>query len=145
MRNRVLFLLGFGLPWASHAQLASTVAQPGETTGGVVAAGPVLDYAEEMPQFTGGMSALRQYLATKLVYPAEAIKRNVSGTVVMQFVVDEQGRVVEAAVVRTSDPVFEAEAKRVVYLMPWWTPGREHGRPVRIRCTLPIVFTYKRT
>lgn len=145
MRNRYFFLpLGLGLSFSSHAQQANATAQAGEARTGGAAALPVRDYAEEMPRFTGGAPALRRYLAAKLVYPAEAVQRHLSGAAVVQFVVDEQGRAVDAAVVRTSDPVFDAEARRVVYLMPWWAPGREHGRPVRVRCTLPIVFTFKR-
>ena len=144
MRNLFCWLL-LALPFTGRGQVANTVSQPNGANG----AGPstipaVLDYAEEMPVFAGGVPALRQYFATHLTYPPEAVKRTLSGTVVVQFVVDEQGRAVDVAVVRASDPVFDAEAKRVVYLMPWWTPGREHGRPVRVRCTLPLVFTYKR-
>lgn len=148
MRDLLLFLLlGLVLPVTARAQLVATaLVRAGATSGteSSLSVPVVVDYAEEMPAFAGGDPALRRYFAAKLVYPPEALKRRLSGTVVVQFVVDEQGRAVDAAVVRTSDPVFDAEAKRVVYLMPWWLPGREHGRAVRVRRTLPIVFTYKR-
>ncbi len=104
----------------------------------------VLDYAEQMPTFTGGEPALHQFLATHLTYPAEAFKHGQSGIVVVQFAVDEQGRTRDVTMVRTSDPQFDADAKRVVLVTPWWNPGREKGQPVRVRCTLPINFTFRR-
>lgn len=113
-------------------------------TSASASASKVVSYAEEMPFFTGGSEAMHHYLASKLIYPAEAIKHSLSGTVVVQFTVDELGRVGEVDVVRTSDPVFDMEAKRVMYTMPWWMPGREQGQPVRVRCTMPIIFTFKR-
>jgi protein TonB len=146
---RILFLcLLLGLPLGGWAQGVSPKTPPDASSTGapvlVPVLAPALAYAEQLPAFAGGAPALRRYLAAALVYPPAARLRALSGTVVVQFVVDEQGRVVDAAVARTSDPVFAAEATRVVYLMPWWTPGRDQGRPVRVRCTLPIVFTYKR-
>lgn len=141
----LLLLLSFGVPIRSRAQLVSaTVPAATAGEGRQPTSSSAVDYAEEMPAFPGGAPALRRYLATKLEYPAEARQRQLSGKVVMQFIVDEQGRIVDATVVRASDPVFEAAAKRVIYLMPWWTPGREQGHPVRVRCTLPLVFTYQR-
>ena len=104
----------------------------------------VLDYAERMPAFPGGLVALHQFLTTHLIYPVEAFKAGRSGQVVVQFVVDEQGRTRDVEAVRTSDPEFDAAAKRVVLVMPWWTPGAEKGQPVRVRCTLPIIFTFRR-
>jgi len=55
--------------------------------------------------------------------------------------VDEQGRVLDPTVVRSSQAVFDDEAIRLARLMPWWEPGRQQGRPARVRCTLPIIFT----
>jgi protein TonB len=105
----------------------------------------VLPYAEQMPTFTGGDLALHRYLAANTTYPAEAFRTGLSGTVVMQFVVDEQGRALNPVVVKSSNPAFNAEAIRLIWLMPWWNPGRQQGQPVRVRCTLPIVFSFKRT
>lgn len=104
----------------------------------------VLDYAEQLPAFPGGAAALHQFLITHLAYPPEAVKAERSGQVVVQFVVDEQGRTRDVEAVRTSDPIFDAAAKRVVMMMPWWTPGVDQGQPVRVRCTLPIIFTFRR-
>ena len=139
--------------WAlpGRAQLASTQAiDPSVPKTSMSSAAPsatehvVLNYAEQMPAFPGGATALHQFLATHITYPPEAFKAGRSGSVVVQFVVDEQGRTRDVEAVRTSDPEFDAVAKYVVLMMPWWTPGMENGQPVRVRCTLPIVFTFRR-
>lgn len=151
MRN-VLLLVAASL-WAlpGRAQLASTHAI-GATGPEPSMGGPahgtnepvVLDYAEQMPAFPGGATALHQFLASHLTYPPEAFKAGRSGKVVVQFVVDEQGRTRDVEAVRTSDPAFDAAARHVVMIMPWWTPGLDKGQPRRVRCTLPIIFTFRR-
>ena len=139
--------------WAlpGRAQLASTQAigssVPKASVSSTAPAAPepvVLNYAEQMPVFPGGTAALHQFLAAHITYPPEAFKAGRSGSVVVQFMVDEQGRTRDVEVVRTSDPEFDAAAKYVVLMMPWWTPGVDKGQPVRVRCTLPIIFTFRR-
>ncbi|QKG58454.1 energy transducer TonB [Hymenobacter sp. BRD128] len=143
--KQIFFLLTLGgsslLALPSHAQQFRAADQGGTTTSSTPV---VLNYAEQMPAFPGGSAALHQYLATHTNYPPEALRRGVSGQVVVQFVVDEQGRVLEPTVVKTTDAEFNEEARRLAWLMPRWTPGQEHGQPVRVRCTLPITFTFKR-
>ena len=151
MRRIVLVIAACCCALAGRAQLASasvlsvTTSQARTESSGPAGSEPeVLSYAEQMPAYAGGETALHQFLATHLVYPPEAFKAGRSGKVVVQFVVDEQGRTRDVEVVRTSDPEFDAAARRVVMVMPWWTPGRERGQPVRVRCTLPIIFTFHR-
>ena len=134
------FLLGLTL--AALAGRAQTF-QATEPLGSGGASPTVLNYAEQMPAFPGGEVALHRYLAAQTKYPAEALRRGLSGQVVVQFVVDEQGRVLEPRVVKSTDADFNAEALRLVWLMPWWTPGRQQQQAVRVRCTLPISFTFK--
>ncbi len=145
---------GLGLAHAGRAQTTSrtlAVVSGGsgsQTTAPVLsAAAPapaavpeVLTYADEMPVFPGGDAAFHQYLAQKIEYPAEAKRRNLSGTVYVRFVVDEQGRVRDAEVAKGCGNGFDEEALRLVRLMPWWTPGRQAGQPVRVARTLPIIF-----
>ncbi|MDO7884567.1 energy transducer TonB [Hymenobacter cheonanensis] len=122
-------------------------AQPFQATeplGPAGASPPVLNYAEQMPAFPGGEVALHRYLASHITYPPDAMRRGLSGQVVVQFVVDEQGRVLDPMVVKTTNAAFNDEARRLAWLMPRWAPGREHGQAVRVRCTLPITFTFKR-
>ena len=139
--------------WAlpGRAQLASTQAigpsVPKTSVNSAAPAAPesvVLNYAEQIPAFPGGTTALHQFLVTHITYPSEAFKAGRSGSVVVQFVVDEQGRTRDVEAVRTSDPEFDAAAKYVVLMMPWWAPGVDKGQPVRVRCTLPIIFTFRR-
>jgi len=142
MRGFLLLLIGFAL--AAQAGRAQTF-QATEPLGSASAASPaVLAYAEQMPTFIGGEAALHRYLATQTKYPPEALRRGLSGQVVVQFVVDEQGRVLDPVVVKTTAAEFNDEARRLAWLMPRWEPGREHGQPVRVRCTLPIGFTFRR-
>jgi len=151
MQTAVFLLASVLWAFPGRAQQASAqaVAASGQGMGGSTAehraAEPaVLDYAEQMPAFPGEATALHQFLSSHLTYPPEAFKAGRSGTVVVQFVVDEQGRTRDVEVVRTSDPEFDAAAKYVVMTMPWWTPGVDKGQPVRVRCTLPIIFTFRR-
>lgn len=100
----------------------------------------VLTYADEMPAFPGGDVAFHNYLVDKVNYPAEAKRRNLSGTVYVRFVVDEEGRIRDAEVARGCGNGFDEEALRLVRMMPWWSPGRMDGQPVRVLRTLPILF-----
>ena len=101
---------------------------------------PVLTYAEQMPEFPGGDKEFHKYLVSKTKYPAEAERLNQSGTVYVRFVVDEEGRIRDAEVVKGCGAGLDDEALRLVRLMPWWTPGRQQGQPVRVQRTLPISF-----
>jgi len=134
------FLTGFTLLAAAGPAQTLRATEP----LGVAPEPKVLTYAEQMPAFVGGEAALHRYLATQTKYPPEALRRGLSGQVVVQFIVDEQGRVLEPIVVKTTAAEFNEEARRLIWLMPRWEPGRDHGQPVRVRCTLPIVFTFRR-
>ncbi|MFD2719480.1 energy transducer TonB [Hymenobacter monticola] len=147
MLAKITFILTGGVlllaASAAHAQMASRTAVPvpGPATTEAPAAAPaVLTYADEMPTYPGGEAAMYQFLAKKIVYPATANQQNLSGTVYVRFVVDEQGRIRDAEVAKGCGHGFDEEALRVVRLMPWWTPGRVAGRPVRVQRTLPIIF-----
>lgn len=132
---------GIGLTRTGRAQAISKALAV--VDGGGPATAPVLGvlfYADEMPAFPGGDAAFHQYLAQKIIYPAEARRRNLSGTVYMRFVVDEQGRITDAEVAKGCGNGFDEEALRLIRLMPWWTPGRQSGRPVRVARALPIIF-----
>lgn len=140
MRGLLLFLIGCSFTaLVGRAQTLLATDPPGAG-----ASPTVLNYAEQMPTFAGGPGALHRYLATQIKYPATAWQRGQSGQVVVQFVVDEQGRVLDPIVAKTTATDFNEEARRLVWLMPRWEPGRDHGQPVRVRCTLPIVFTFRR-
>ena len=94
-----------------------------------------------MPKFPGGMQAMMKYLSTNVKYPVEAQKKGVSGRVIIQFVVMEDGTLGQEKVVRGVDPLLDEEALRVVKAMPKWTPGVADGKTVKVRFTIPVMFS----
>ena len=101
----------------------------------------VYDEVEVMPEFPGGMQAMIEYLNTNIKYPKDAIKQEVSGRVMVMFVVETDGSLSNVRVARKVFPSLDAEAVRVIKTMPKWKPGKEKGKPVRVNFTLPIVFS----
>ncbi len=96
---------------------------------------------EDMPDFQGGgQDAFRRYIAENLRYPQIAAENGIQGRVFVQFVVNADGSVSDATVVRGVDPSLDREALRVVMSSPKWTPGRQRGQPVRVAFTFPINF-----
>ena len=100
----------------------------------------VYDVVEQMPSFPGGHAALLQWLASNVIYPAEAAENGVQGRVIVQFVVEKDGSVSDAWVVKSVDPLLDKEARRVVSAMPRWNPGKQKGSAVRVKYTIPVTF-----
>ncbi len=98
---------------------------------------------EKMPEYPGGLGKLYQYLGTHVVYPKKALKRNVQGVVVLQFVVSKTGQIDNVDVVRPVHPDLDKEAIRVVSGMPTWQPGQQEGVFKNVRYTLPIAFKFE--
>lgn len=99
---------------------------------------------EVQPKYPGGMGALKKFLTDNIKYPQEAFKARKQGTVIVQFVVYEDGHVGNANVVKGISPELNAEAVRVIGLMPNWEPGMVKGKPVKVRYTLPVKFSLKK-
>ena len=100
----------------------------------------VFDVVEEMPSFPGGQGALMQYLASNIKYPVVAQENGVQGRVIVQFVVNSDGTIVDPVVVRGVDPYLDKEALRVISTMPKWKPGKQRGKAVRVKYTVPVMF-----
>lgn len=96
--------------------------------------------AEQMPEFPGGMKELLKFLQDNLKYPENAMKNNVQGRVIVQFVVEKDGTPTEFKVLRSVDPDLDAEALRVLQTMPKWKPGMQRGKIVRVKFTVPVSF-----
>jgi TonB family protein len=92
------------------------------------------------PSFPGGSQALVDFLRENTKYPEQALKDSMEGRVVVAFVIDTDGSITKPEVVRGVHPLLDAEALRVVKLMPKWEPGSENGTPVKVRYNLPITF-----
>ncbi|GAB1417074.1 energy transducer TonB [Paludibacter sp.] len=95
---------------------------------------------ETMPSFPGGDAALFKYLSDNIKYPVIAQESGIQGRVICQFVVNRDGSIVDIEVVRSVDRSLDAEAVRVIQSMPKWTPGKQRGKSVRVKYTLPVNF-----
>ncbi len=102
--------------------------------------GEIFQVVEEQPMFPGGMEEMMKFLQQNIKYPKEAQEQGKQGRVIVQFVVNKDGSIVNDSIVRSVDPLLDAEALRVVRSMPNWTPGKQKGKPVRVRFTLPVTF-----
>jgi TonB family protein len=95
---------------------------------------------EEMPEYPGGVAALRIFLANNVKYPPETAKKGIHGKVYVNFVVEKDGTVGMVKIARGVDPSLDAEALRVVKLLTNWKPGKQKGEDVRVSYTVPINF-----
>ena len=95
---------------------------------------------DKMPSFRGGEVAMVSFIRRNLKYPKEAQKKYIEGRVVIRFIVSEDGKIEDPEVVSGIDPECDAEALRVIGLMPRWNPGIFAGKPVAIYFNLPIQF-----
>ena len=100
----------------------------------------VFEVVEEMPDFPGGQSALMEYLAKNIKYPATAHENGKQGRVIVSFVVKKDGSISDTKVVRGVDPYLDKEAERVITAMPNWKPGKQRGQAVNVRFTVPVTF-----
>lgn len=98
----------------------------------------VFNVVEENAEFPNG--DVQAYLGKKIVYPEIAIDNGIQGRVTLQFVVEKDGSITDIKVVRGVDSSLDKEAVRVVKEMPKWKPGKQRGKPVRSRFTLPVMF-----
>ena len=95
---------------------------------------------ENMPEFPGGLNACLKFLADHVAYPKEAAEKKIQGRVIVQFVVMKDGSIANARVIRSVDPLLDAEALRIIGLMPKWKPGTQRGQAVNVKFTMPITF-----
>jgi TonB family protein len=100
----------------------------------------VLKLAEAAPAYNGGEKAMRKFLQNNIKYPLKAKDDGVQGTVFIRFVVEKNGLVDDVVVAKGVHPMLDAEAKRVVSVMPKWTPGRQNNKNVAVQYTLPVKF-----
>ena len=96
----------------------------------------------QLAKFNGGDPNVefQRFVKKTMIYPTIASENGISGRVLVQFVVNGQGEVVDAVVVGSVDPSLDKEALRVILSSPKWTPGKEKGKPVKLLYTFPINF-----
>ena len=100
----------------------------------------IYDQVETMPEFPGGVEKLMEYVAMNVRYPKDAEDKCLQGRVIATFIVEKDGSITGAKIVRSIDPALDAEALRVINGMPNWKPGTQKGEPVRVKYTIPISF-----
>ena len=100
----------------------------------------IFQVVEENPEFPGGMKECMKFLSNNIKYPQISQENGVQGRVIVQFVVNADGTIVDPVVVRGVDPYLDKEALRVIKLMPKWKPGKQRGKAVRVRYTQPVLF-----
>lgn len=135
---------------SSEATTSAISGPVGHATGPVVAGpvvteeasdeGEIFQVVEEMPSFPGGEEALMNYLSKNIKYPSIALENNIQGRVMISFVVNKDGSIVEPQVIKPVDASLDKEALRVVKAMPKWKPGRQRGKAVRVKYTVPVLF-----
>ncbi|MBQ8866531.1 MAG: energy transducer TonB [Bacteroidaceae bacterium] len=100
----------------------------------------IFQVVEAMPEFPGGTAELMKWLQKNIKYPTISQENGVQGRVIVQFVVNKDGSIVDPVVIRSVDPYLDKEALRVVKAMPKWKPGEQRGKAVRVKFTLPVQF-----
>jgi TonB family protein len=134
MLKHFLSLTAFTLTMAfGHAQTKSDLKERNQEE-------QVFQMVEVMPHFPQGAGGLAQFLSTNLRYPAEARRDSVRGTVFVGFVINSKGNVSDVLVLKGIGHGCDEEVVRVIRLMPQWTPGRQDGRNVAVRFSLPVKF-----
>ena len=108
--------------------------------GGVVDEDPPAMFVEVMPEFPGGPDSLNAFLSREIQYPPIAKNNGIKGTVLIEFVVEKDGRVTNGKVKVPLFPDCDEEALRGVMSMPNWKPGKNMGKPVRCYFQIPITF-----
>ncbi|HRY33983.1 MAG TPA: energy transducer TonB [Bacteroidales bacterium] len=125
-----------------HIKAVSTIEKKASKAGqpGTDDAPAVFYLVEEMPSFPGGQDSLQAYLNRHIQYPLQAREANISGTVQLSFVVDRKGRIRDITVLKGIGMGCDEEAVRVVKNMPRWHAGKQAGKTVDVRFTLPVRF-----
>ncbi|MBO5679367.1 MAG: energy transducer TonB [Bacteroidaceae bacterium] len=100
----------------------------------------IFQVVEEDATFPGGTAELMKYLQKNIKYPSICQEQGIQGRVIVQFVVEKDGSITDVQVIKAINPYLDKEAVRVVSTMPKWSPGKQRGKPVRVRFTLPVTF-----
>jgi len=95
---------------------------------------------EQMPQFPGGEKEMMKFIHNNLRYPSLAAENGIQGTVIVNFVVDRDGKITRIKVVRGIGGGCDEEAIRVLNKMPAWSPGKQGGKAVLVSYTVPIKY-----
>ena len=101
----------------------------------------IYEIVEEIPEFPGGVAKMNEYLSNSIIYPEYAVDNNIEGKVILEFVIDIDGTITDIKIKHSVHESLDNEALRVVKSMPKWKPGKNDGKLVRVKYTLPIGFS----
>jgi TonB family protein len=107
--------------------------------------GEVFYVVEDMPRFPGDLPAMKSYIYSNLEYPENAKKQGIEGSVIVRFMINSKGKVVNSEILRSTYQGFDAPALKVINDMPDWTPGKQRGKPVNVWYVVSIKFPAPRT
>lgn len=99
-----------------------------------------LTKVDEMPEYSGGLTAMQEFIKENLKYPTDAQDQKIEGRVVAQFIVGADGDIREASIVKGISPSCDAEVIRIIKAMPKWKPGKQDGKNVSVYFNLPVHF-----
>lgn len=119
---------------------SAVAAVANDVTTDTIADKDIAHVVEVAPEYPGGVTELYKFMAMRIKYPEEAAKNGIQGRVIVRFVVNSDGAISRARVERGVSPELDAEALRVVGLLPKWKPGRNNGKPVACWFVMPINF-----
>lgn len=105
--------------------------------------GETFQVVEVMPEYPGGMAECLRFLERNIKYPADALKEKIEGRVIARFVIAKDGSVINPEILRSVSPSVDAEALRVIRLMPKWKAGKQRGQAVNVKYTLPVTFSLR--
>jgi TonB family protein len=124
----------------THPPAKSHFSLPDEASSGE----DIFVVVEDMPKFQGGdLLDFRNYILSRIKYPPEALLKNISGTVYVQFVINKNGKLINAKSIKSVSPLLEQEVLRVVNDSPIWIPGKQRGQPVEVSLIVPVEFVLK--
>lgn len=92
------------------------------------------------PSFPGGDVACMKWMSNNIKYPAEAVEKEIEGRVIVAFVITKEGKITNAEIATSADPLLDAEALRVIRSMPDWIPAKHNGQNVGTKFSLPVTF-----
>lgn len=98
------------------------------------------EVVESLPQYPGGPVEFMKWLTATLQYPKQALDKKIQGKVMVSFIVGKDGTITNLKIVKSANSLLDAEALRVMKLMPKWEPGKDKGKPCRSMVAIPIVF-----
>jgi len=95
---------------------------------------------EDKPEFPGGQDKMMEFISNNIKYPEKAKIDSITGKVFLSFVVKKDGSIGDVQVIRGVHPLLDAEAARVIKMMPNWKPGKQRGKNVNVKFLIPINF-----